>query len=163
MNSYNDDTGESFSRLIEDINITETPEFSVDSVEQLINIKPDRIVASGNARVGSLFEYGSVTVEDTISGNLTIAAPLAFEITEQSKIDIEPSQLDKIEIEDLVSAKVFVNYSNGMELGAEVSILLATDTTFFESGLSDTLASLRLESSVTGLDSLALDESFLNY
>ena len=46
-----------------------------------------------------------------------------------------------------------------MELGAEVSILLATDTTFFESGLSDTLASLRLESSVNGLDSLALDES----
>ena len=159
LNSYNDETGESFSRLIENINITETPEFYVDSVEQLINIKPDRIVASGNARVGSLFEYGSVTVEDTISGNLTIAAPLAFEITEQSKIDIEPSELDKIEIEDLVSAKVFVNYSNGMELGAEVSILLATDTTFFESGLSDTLASLRLESSVTGLDSLALDES----
>ena len=96
LNSYNDETGESFSRLIENINITETPEFSVDSVEQLTNIKPDRIVASGT-RVGSLFEYGSVTVEDTISGNLTIVAPLA-EITEQSKIDIEPSELDKIEL-----------------------------------------------------------------
>ena len=159
LRSYNDDTDESFLRLIENVNITETPEFSVDSVEQLINIKPDRIIASGNARVGSLSEFGSVTVQDTISGSLTIAAPLAFEINDQSKIDVEPSELDKIEIEDLVSVKVFLDYNNSMELGAEVSILLATDTTFFENGLSDTLAQLILEPSISGLDSLSLDDS----
>ena len=156
--SYNDNTNESFSRVIENVNITETPEFSIDSVEQLINIKPDRIIASGNARVGSLSEFGSVTVQDTISGNLTIAAPLAFEITEDSKIDIAPSKLDDIEIEEIISAKVFFDYNNSMELGAEVSILLATDTTFFEDGLSDTLAQFSLQPSVSGLDSLSLNE-----
>ena len=158
LTSYNDNTSESFSRVIENVNITETPEFSIDSVEQLINIKPDRIIASGNARVGSLSEFGSVTVQDTISGNLTIAAPLAFEITEDSKIDIAPSKLDDIEIEEIISAKVFFDYSNSMELGAEVSILLATDTTFFEDGLSDTLAQFSLQPSVSGLDSLSLNE-----
>ena len=158
LTSYNDNTSESFSRVIENVNITETPEFSIDSVEQLINIKPDRIIASGNARVGSLSEFGSVTVQDTISGNLTIAAPLAFEITEDSKIDIAPSKLDDIEIEEIISAKVFFDYNNSMELGAEVSILLATDTTFFEDGLSDTLAQFSLQPSVSGLDSLSLNE-----
>ena len=158
LTSYNDNTSESFSRVIENVNITETPEFSIDSVEQLINIKPDRIIASGNARVGSLSEFGSVTVQDTISGNLTIAAPLAFEITDDSKIDIAPSKLDDIEIEEIISAKVFFDYSNSMELGAEVSILLATDTTFFEDGLSDTLAQFSLQPSVSGLDSLSLNE-----
>ena len=156
--SYNDNTNESFSRVIENVNITETPEFSIDSVEQLINIKPDRIIASGNARVGSLSEFGSVTVQDTISGNLIIAAPLAFEITDDSKIDIAPSKLDDIEIEEIISAKVFFDYNNSMELGAEVSILLATDTTFFEDGLSDTLAQFSLQPSVSGLDSLSLNE-----
>ena len=158
LTSYNDNTSESFSRVIENVNITETPEFSIDSVEQLINIKPDRIIASGNARVGSLSEFGSVTVQDTISGNLTIAAPLAFEITEDSKIDIAPSKLDDIEIEEIISAKVFFDYNNSMELGAEVFILLATDTTFFEDGLSDTLAQFSLQPSVSGLDSLSLNE-----
>ena len=158
LTSYNDNTSESFSRVIENVNITEAPEFSIDSVEQLINIKPDRIIASGNARVGSLSEFGSVTVQDTISGNLTIAAPLAFEITEDSKIDIAPSKLDDIEIEEIISAKVFFDYNNSMELGAEVSILLATDTTFFEDGLSDTLAQFSLQPSVSGLDSLSLNE-----
>ena len=156
--SYNDNTNESFSRVIENVNITETPEFSIDSVEQLINIKPDRIIASGNARVGSLSEFGSVTVQDTISGNLIIAAPLAFEITDDSKIDIAPSKLDDIEIEEIISGKVFFDYNNSMELGAEVSILLATDTTFFEDGLSDTLAQFSLQPSVSGLDSLSLNE-----
>ena len=159
LTSYNDKTEESFSRLIENVNITETPEFSVDSVEQLINIKPDRIVASGNARVGSMFEYGSVSVQDTISGNLTIAAPLAFEITDESKIDIDPSELDSISAENLVSVKVFLDYNNSLEIGADVSVLLATDTTFFENGLSDTLAKLTLQPSAPGLDSLFLDES----
>ena len=158
LTSYNDNTSESFSRVIENVNITETPEFSIDSVEQLINIKPDRIIASGNARVGSLSEFGSVTVQDTISGNLIIAAPLAFEITDDSKIDIAPSKLDDIEIEEIISAKVFFDYNNSMELGAEVSILLATDTTFFEDGLSDTLAQFSLQPSVSGLDSLSLNE-----
>ena len=52
--SVNDETGESYVRLIEDINITETPNFSIDSIEQLINVKQNRIIATGNAKVGSI-------------------------------------------------------------------------------------------------------------
>ena len=78
--SINDETGESFVKIIEDINITETPNFSIDSIEQLINIKPNRIIATGNAKVGSLSDYGYVSTSDSLSGFLTIVAPLLLRL-----------------------------------------------------------------------------------
>ena len=90
--SVNDETGESYEELLRDINITETPNFSIDSIEQLINIKPNRIIATGNAKVGSLNDYGYVSTSDSLSGFLTIAAPLAFEIDENSEIELDPEE-----------------------------------------------------------------------
>ena len=88
--SINDETGESFVKIIEDINITETPNFSIDSIEQLINVKPNRIIATGNAKVGSLSDYGYLSTSDSLSGFLSIVAPLAFEINENSNIALDP-------------------------------------------------------------------------
>ena len=106
--SINDETGESFVKIIEDINITETPNFSIDSIEQLINVKPNRIIATGNAKVGSLSDYGYLSTSDSLSGFLSIVAPLAFEINENSKIALDPEEFQAIEIEDLISAKLFI-------------------------------------------------------
>ena len=157
--SINDETGESFVKIIEDINITETPNFSIDSIEQLINVKPNRIIATGNAKVGSLSDYGYLSTSDSLSGFLSIVAPLAFEINENSKIALDPEEFQAIEIEDLISAKLFIHYENNLELGADVSILMATDTNYFINGQSDTLAKLTIRSSQKDLDSIILDES----
>ena len=157
--SINDETGESFVKIIEDINITETPNFSIDSIEQLINVKPNRIIATGNAKVGSLSDYGYLSTSDSLSGFLSIVAPLAFEINENSKIALDPEEFQAIEIEDLISAKLFIHYENNLELGADVSILMATDTNYFSNGQSDTLAKLTIRSSQKDLDSIILDES----
>ena len=157
--SINDETGESFVKIIEDINITETPNFSIDSIEQLINVKPNRIIATGNAKVGSLSDYGYLSTSDSLSGFLSIVAPLAFEINENSKIALDPEEFQAIEIEDLISAKLFIHYENNLELGADVSILMATDTNYFSNGQSDTLAKLTIRSSQKDLDSIMLDES----
>ena len=157
--SINDETGESFVKIIEDINITETPNFSIDSIEQLINVKPNRIIATGNAKVGSLSDYGYLSTSDSLSGFLSIVAPLAFEINENSKIALDPEEFQAIEIEDLISAKLFIHYENNLELGADVSILMATDTNYFINGQSDTLAKLTIRSSQKDLDSIMLDES----
>ena len=157
--SVNDETGESYERIIEDINITETPSFSIDSIEQLINIKPNRIIATGNAKVGSLNDYGYVSTSDSLSGFLTIAAPLAFEIDENSEIELDPEEFQAIEIDDLISAKLFFDYENNLELGADVFILMAMDTNYFNNGQSDTLARLTIRSSQTDLDSIMLDDS----
>ncbi len=157
--SINDETGESFVKIIEDINITETPNFSIDSIEQLINVKPNRIIATGNAKVGSLSDYGYLSTSDSLSGFLSIVAPLAFEINENSNIALDPEEFQAIEIEDLISAKLFIYYENNLELGADVSILMATDTNYFSNGQSDTLAKLTIRSSQKDLDSIMLDES----
>ena len=157
--SVNDETGETYRKIIEDINITETPNFSIDSVEQLINIKPNRIIATGNAKVGSLNDFGSVSTLDSLSGLLSIAAPLAFEIDENSEIELDPEEFQAIEIDDLISATLFIDYENNLELGADVSILMATDTNSFNNGQSDTLAKLTIQSSQTNLDSIILDEA----
>ena len=157
--SINDATGETYSRMINNINITQTPNFSVDSVEQLINIKPDRIIALGSAEVGSLNDFGFVSTSDSLSGLLTISAPLAFEINENSDIELDHEEFEPIDINDLISAKVFIDYDNNLELGADVIVLMATDTSFFYNGQSDTLAELTIKSSQKDLDSLILNKS----
>ena len=157
--SINDATGETYSRMINNINITQTPNFSVDSVEQLINIKPDRIIALGSAEVGSLNDFGFVSTSDSLSGLLKISAPLAFEINENSDIELDHEEFEPIDINDLISAKVFIDYDNNLELGADVIVLMATDTSFFYNGQSDTLAELTIKSSQKDLDSLILNKS----
>ena len=157
--SVNDETGATYTRSINNVNITQTPKFSVDSIEQLININPHRIIATGNAKVGSLNEYGAVSSLDSLSGLLTIAAPLAFEIDNDSKIELDPEELDVISIDDLINADVFIDYENNLELGADIFVLIANDTNFFNNGQADTLAELTIKPSQTGLDSLTLDQS----
>ena len=96
---------------------------------------------------------------DSLSGLLTIAAPLAFEINENSEIELDPEEFQAIEIDDLISATLFIDYENNLELGADVSILMATDTNSFHNGQPDTLAKLTIQSSQTNLDSIILDEA----
>ena len=152
--SVNDETGESYVRHIEDINITDTPNFSIDSIQQLINVKPNRIIATGNAKVGSLNDYGYVSTSDSLSGLLTIAAPLAFEIDENSEIELDPEEFKAVEIENLISATLCIDYRNELELGADIFILMATDTNFFYIGQPDTLAKLTIQAFQTNIDSM---------
>jgi hypothetical protein len=157
--SFNDKTGESVIKEVDRVNIIEKPLFSIDSAQHLINIQPNRIVASGTAEVGSLEEYGSVTSVDTISGRLLIAAPLAFEMNGDSRIELDAEELESITVEQLESARLFLDYKNDFEFGANIAVLLANDTTKFEDGSADTLTNVGIEADRTGLDSVYLNES----
>ena len=140
-------------KSVERVNIIEQPLFSIDSAQHLINIQPNRIVASGTAEVGSLEEYGSVTTADTISGSLTMAAPLAFEINENSRIEVDAKELESIAADAVESARVFLDYQNNFEFGADIAVLLATDTTKFENGTADTLTKVGIDATKpTGRD-----------
>ena len=162
LKSFNDDNGESIVRSLSEINITENPIFTVDSAQELINIKPNRIIASGSARIGSLDVYGSVSSTDTLLGNLNIAAPLAFDLGSGSKIDIEPRPLESISLDDVKSVKVFLDYGNEFEFGADVNLLISPDTLKFDSGSADTLAFLSIKNNSIDKDSILLDESKLS-
>ena len=50
-------------------------------------------------------------------------------------------------------------YKNDFEFGANVAVLLATDTTKFENGSADTLTNVVIEADATALDSIYMDES----
>ena len=159
--SSNDETGEIFSKIINTVNITETPNFSVQGLEELINIKPDKIIAFGSAKIGSIEEFGSVSMSDSLNGSINILAPFSFEIKEDSNIKLQHEKLDAITVDDIMSAKIFIDYENDLELGANIIVLTATDTTLFENFMADTLLEFTLEPSRSGKDSLMLDSSFL--
>ena len=156
--SINDETGEIYRKFIDNKDITDSSKFSVDSIEQLINIKPNRIIATGNATVGSLNELGYISTSDSLSGYITIAAPLAFEIDENSEVEFEFEEFQPMEIDDLITASLFFDYDNDLEMGANISILVATDTNYFYNGQSDTLAKLMIEPLKTDSDSILLQQ-----
>ncbi len=157
--SYNDETGDSTIRIVEGIDIIDNPIFSLDSAEGLININPNRIVAGGSAEIGSLEEYGSVSVSDTLVGKLTISAPLAFEIDGNSNIELDHQEFESISTEELNQIKLYIEYENDLELGANIVMLLSTDTVFFDTGQSDTLVELTIDGSSDSKDSIVIDQS----
>ena len=160
LSSYNDETGESFSKIIDGVNIIETPNFMVDDLQDLININPNSLLAYGTAEVGSLTEYGSVSTQDTLAGRLKVLAPLAFEIDDSSSIKIEAQSLEKIDtIEQIKSVKVFLDYENNFEFGANAVVLVSQDTANFYNGLADTLTHLTIIPDTSLIDSLTLDQN----
>ena len=162
LSSYNDETGESFSKIIDGINIIETPNFMIDDLQDLININPNSLLAYGTAEVGSLTEYGSVSTQDTLSGRLKVLAPLAFEIDDSSSIKIDAQSLEKIDtIEQIKSVKVFLDYENNFEFGANAVVLVSQDTANFYNGLADTLTHLTIIPDTSLIDSLTLDQNSL--
>ena len=159
--SRNDETGETFSKFIDGVNITETPSFSIEGLENLINIKPDKIIAFGTAEIGSINEFGSISMSDALNGSINILAPFSFEIKENSNIVLDYEKLDAINSDDIINAKLFIDYENNLDLGADIIFLTAKDTTFFDNFSADTLFEFTLEPSSIGKDSLILDNLML--
>ena len=160
LTSFNDETGDSVVKIIDHHNITETPIVYIDNAQQLINILPNRITATGKAEVGDPEVLGKVSSTDTLSGLLTVAAPLSFIINDSSIITIDPQKMDPIDANEIKNAILFIDYQNEFEFGADITVLLATDTTYFDTGEADTLiSSLRLEANVSGRDSIILVKS----
>lgn len=158
--SINDETGETFSRTVSDINIIETPEFTVEDVQGLINIKPNSILAFGTAQVGSLEQYGSVSTEDTLAGSFKILAPLAFTIDSGSEIKLEPEPLDSLNIVDEIeNVTIFIDYKNDFEFGVDAIVLVSQDTNDFNNGLADTLTQITIQPDSSSLDSISLDQT----
>ena len=156
--SYNDSTGESAVKLVDHVNIINNPIVSIDSAQHLINILPNRITVTGQAEVGSLDTVGTVTTTDTLSGKMVVAAPLVFTIDDSSRIEGDPQSLDKIEVEQIEEATLYLDYMNEFEFGANVTVLLDTNTTSF----ADTLFTLDIEPNTVKTDSIRLDEEKLD-
>jgi hypothetical protein len=163
LTSFNDETRDSVVKSIDHHNITDSSIITIDNSQELINILTSRITATGKAEVGDSEVLGTVSSADTLSGLLTVAAPLSFIISDSSIITTDPDKMDPIdadELQDIQNTTLFIDYQNEFEFGLDMTVLLATDITYFDSGEADTLiSSLQLRANVTGRDSIILVES----
>ena len=147
-------------------NISDSSTVIVPNASVLINIQPDQILAYGSARVGGDGTVGSVTSDDIILGELSVRAPLEFEIGQDALITTDPTLLNENESEivpeEIENIVLFVQYNNDFEFGSMITVLMSQDTLDFESGTADLLIDeLQIGSTSSGLDSIELNDNRL--
>ena len=147
-------------------NISDSSTVIVPNASVLINVQPDQILAYGSARVGGDGTVGSVTSDDIILGELSVRAPLEFEIGQDALITTDPTLLNENESEivpeEIENIVLFVQYNNDFEFGSMITVLMSQDTLDFESGTADLLIDeLQIGSTSTGLDSIELNDNRL--
>jgi len=142
--------------------ISDSNQVRIPNAEDLINISPDKIVASGLATVGAVDVIGTVAADQYIEGQFLINAPLELLITEDASIDMDPELVDTDDFpEDLERMVLYAEYDNQFEFGTQIEVFAAHDTAHFLSGttvLPDTLLTLDIIANHTGTDSVILDE-----
>jgi len=140
-------------------NITDSNQVRIPNAEDLINISPDKIVASGLATVGSADVVGTVAADQYIEGQFLINAPLELIITEDASIELDPELVDTEDFpQELERVVLYAKYDNQFEFGTQIEVYAAHDTIEFDSGSPDTLLTLDIIANHTGTDSVILDE-----
>ena len=158
--------GASETVSISNWNISDSSTVIVPNASTLINVQPDQILAYGSARVGGDGTIGSVTSDEIILGELSVRAPLEFEIGQNALITTDPTLLNEndsdIVPEEIENIVLFVEYDNDFEFGSMITVLMSQDTLDFESGTADLLIDeLQIGSTSTGLDSIELNDNRL--
>ena len=163
ITAYNDQSGDSVVKNVSQ-NIHANPSIQIPDASTLINIRPDRIIARGSAQVGDLDSVGTVASDDSLSGVMTVKAPLMFLIDEDAVISPDPAELvkqgDSLGIpDDIIDAALILHIENQWEFGANVSIVLAPDSLSIENGEVDTLLSgFTFNPDASVVDTIYLDQ-----
>ena len=163
ITAFNDQSGDSVVKNVSQ-NIHVNPSIQIPDASTLINIRPDRIIARGSAQVGDLDSVGTVASDDSLSGVMTVKAPLMFLIDEDAVISLDPAELveqgDSLGIpDDIIDVALILNIENQWEFGANISIVLAPDSLSIENGEVDTLLSnFTFNSDASVVDTIYLDQ-----
>ena len=163
ITAYNDTNGDSITRMVNQ-NIHANPNIQILNASELINIRPDRIVARGSAKVGNLDSVGTVASDDSLSGVMSVRAPLMFLVDAGALISPDPvefvEQGDSPGIPDeIIDAALVMTINNQWEFGASVSVLLGPDSLAIENGEVDTLLSgFTFSPDASIVDTIYLDE-----
>ena len=163
ITAYNDQSGDSVVKHVSQ-NIHANPSIQIPDASTLINIRPDRIIARGSAQVGDLDSVGTVASDDSLSGVMTVKAPLMFLVDEDAVISPDPAELvkqgDSLGIpDDIIDAALILYIENQWEFGANVSIVLAPDSLSIENGEVDTLLSgFTFNPDASVVDTIYLDQ-----
>jgi len=162
ITAYNDSNGDSVVKNVNQ-NIHADPSVQIQGASELINIRPDRIVARGSAQVGNIDSVGTVASDDSLSGLMSIRAPLMFIVDVDAVISPDPAELveegDSLGIpSEIMDVALILSIDNQWGFGADLSVLMAPDSVSLSNGNVDTLISgftFNPDASVT--DTLSLD------
>jgi len=165
IKSYNDEGDTVINDAVRGWDITDSSTVIIPDAEDLINIFPSFITASGQATAGAPGLIGQVASNQYVRGQLQLSAPLEFTITDDAVVNLDPQKVDPIEEDVRNRVKrltLYARMDNQFEFGAQVHVLSAKDTLAFDGGASqipDTLAVLNVPAGMTSLDSVDLDTS----
>ncbi len=102
-------------------------------IEELVNIMPDELTIAGTVFIGrdylvdspfDPYEPYTISSSDSISGEITLTAPLAFSIIDTIAVRPRPITVDPFDgVEDINHVKVVTNVSNALPLSGTVYFL----------------------------------------
>ena len=167
ITAYNDSNGDSIVKNVNQ-NIHANPSVQIPDASELINIRPDRIIARGSAQVGNIDSVGTVASDDSLSGVMTVRAPLVFIVDADALISPDPAELveegDSLGIPDVImDAKLILSIDNQWSFGADLAVLLAPDSVSLTNGEVDTLLSgFTFDPGSSVVDTLSLNKDELN-
>ncbi len=145
-------------------NITDNPVLDIPNAKDLINIFPNKITASGQARVVG---EGTVRQTDVVKGHLFLSAPIAFEIGDSVFIELDVEKMDKNDIpNEFKSAILNARVNNLFRFGAEVTVWGSPDSNFLK--IPDhpdviEIARLDVNAADTSLQVLELGEDVIEF
>ena len=143
--AYNDANGDSIVKEISQ-NIHIDPRIQIPDASELINIRPDRIIARGSAQVGNIDSVGTVANDDSLSGTMSVRAPLVFMVDADALISPDPTELveegDSLGIPDeIIDAELILSIDNQWTFGMNLTVLMAPDSASLSNSDVDTLIS----------------------
>ncbi|NOZ74670.1 MAG: hypothetical protein GXO90_04740 [FCB group bacterium] len=164
--SAENSAGETAASQIVDWNIIENPVVPVPNAEDLINIRPDKIIATGSASVGDPTQLGTVAVDQYLDGQLVIDIPLELILTGDSRIEASPEKIEGDMPQEIERAVLYTQIDNPFDFGTQIEVLISPDTLNFTGAGSqapDTLLTLELIPGQSQLDSIVLDQQRIGW
>jgi hypothetical protein len=158
ISSYSDN-GESATKQVSQI-ITENPIVEIPDPEDLINIKPNKIVATGKAMV---YGEGEVDTSQYVKGSIYITVPFELEIEEGASVELDP-ELVEIDLPEEVNFERVVLYAdveNQFEFGGILEVITAKDTLYFTNPIGTAPDTLAIFNLLPGPDASFLDSIVL--
>ncbi|MFQ6614538.1 MAG: hypothetical protein ACE5D1_06810, partial [Fidelibacterota bacterium] len=134
--------------------------------EALINIRPDKIIATGFASVGDPDQLGTVAVDQYLDGQLVIDIPLELILSGDSRIEAGTEKVEGDLPKELQRAVLYTQIDNPFDFGTQIEVLISPDTLNFSgqgSQAPDTLITLDLIPGQSQLDSIVLDQQRIDW
>ncbi len=127
----------------------------IPNAENLINIFPDIIRATGEATVSG---FGTISASQYVAGTMTVQAPLSFSVPDNTQIetDIEETNLE-LDNEVLEEVTIFFDAENYFDFGTQISVYATSDSFQFGTIYEDTLFTSTFTPNSTFTDSIILD------